>query len=126
MINTIGVYHIGIPADDLERATRFYTEILGMKVASRNERGSLVRLKCGEADVVLFQRPQALQRNSLKEDGTTHDAFEVAPETFDGAIQFLKEKGYYHTGPIEHSSGLGLYFFDSEGNYQQLHTPSRD
>lgn len=128
MIRTIGIYHIGIPVDDLERAERFYTQILGMKVEARiGETGArLVRLKCGDASVVLFQRPRPLKRNSLQEDGISHQAFEVPPETFDEAVAFLKSQGYYHEGPVERPSGRAVYFFDTEGNYQQLHAaPSR-
>ena len=34
MITTKGVYHIGIPVNDVERAVKFYTEILGMTISS--------------------------------------------------------------------------------------------
>jgi catechol-2,3-dioxygenase len=126
MIQTIGVYHMGIPADDLDRAERFYTQILGMRVEARagDSGARLVRLKCGEADVVLFQRPRALKRNSLEEDGIAHQAFEVAPEAFDKAVEFLKSRGCFHEGPVVRSSGHAVYFFDSEGNLQQLHASS--
>ena len=92
MIRTIGIYHIGIPVDDLDRAEDFYTKVLGMKVEARiGESGArLARLKCGDADVVLFQRPRPLGRNTLEEDGIAHQAFEVAPEAFDEALEFLK------------------------------------
>jgi catechol 2,3-dioxygenase-like lactoylglutathione lyase family enzyme len=33
MIKTKGVYHIGIPVNDVERSVKFYTEILGMTIA---------------------------------------------------------------------------------------------
>ncbi len=123
MIQTTGIYHIGIPVDDIDRAEGFYTKVLGMKVAARiGEAGArLVRLKCGDVDVVLFQRPRQLNRNTLKEDGISHQAFEVAPEAFDEAIEFLKKEGCYHEGPVVRPSGRAVYFFDTEGNYQQLH-----
>jgi glyoxylase I family protein len=123
MIEAIGIYHIGIPVDDLQRAENFYIKILGMKVADRLGEGGtrLSRLKCGDADVVLFQRPRPLERNTLKEDGIAHQAFEVAPEKFDEAVAVLKENGCYHDGPVVRASGRAVYFFDSEGNYQQLH-----
>jgi catechol 2,3-dioxygenase-like lactoylglutathione lyase family enzyme len=123
MIQAIGVYHIGIPVDDLDRAVGFYTKILGMKEEARlGEAGAnLARLRCGDADVVLFQRPHPLKRNTLQEDGIAHQAFEVAPETFDEAVAFLKSRGCYHEGPVVRPSGRAVYFFDSEGNYQQLH-----
>jgi catechol 2,3-dioxygenase-like lactoylglutathione lyase family enzyme len=123
MIQTTGIYHIGIPVDDLDRAEGFYAKVLGMKVAARiGESGArLVRLKCGDADVVLFQRPRPLNRNTLQEDGIAHQAFEVAPDAFDEALDFLKREGYYHEGPVVRPSGRAVYFFDSEVNYQQLH-----
>ena len=123
MIETTGIYHIGIPVDDLERAERFYTQVLGMKAGARltEEGAQLSRLKCGDADVVLFKRPRPLSRNALKEDGITHQAFEVPPDTFDEAIEFLKREGLFHSGPVVRPSGRAVYFFDSEGNYQQLH-----
>ena len=123
MIQTIGIYHIGVPVDDLDRAERFYSQVLGMKVEARiRESGALLsRLKCGDADVVLFQRPRPLKRNTLQEDGIAHQAFEVAPEAFDQAMEFLKSQGYYHEGPTVRPTGRAVYFFDSEGNFQQLH-----
>jgi glyoxylase I family protein len=123
MIQTIGIYHIGIPVDDLNRAEGFYSKVLGMKVEARiGEAGArLSRLRCGDTDVVLFQRPRPLQRNTLKEDGIAHQAFEVAPEAFDTALEFLKREGYYHDGPVVRPSGRAVYFFDTEGNYQQIH-----
>lgn len=123
MIQTTGIYHIGIPVDDIERAEGFYTKVLGMKVAARIGEAvvRLVRLKCGDVDVVLFKRPRKLNRNTLKEDGISHQAFEVAPEAFDEAIEFLKKEGCYHEGPVVRPSGRAVYFFDMEGNYQQLH-----
>ncbi len=123
MIQTTGIYHIGIPVDDINRAEGFYTKVLGMKVAARigEAEARLVRLKCNDVDVVLFQRPRQLNRNTLKEDGISHQAFEVAPEAFDEAIEFLKKEGCYHEGPVVRPSGRAVYFFDTEGNYQQLH-----
>ncbi|MGH7845383.1 MAG: VOC family protein [Candidatus Binatia bacterium] len=127
MIQTIGLYHIGIPVDDLDRAEAFYTKILGMQAGGRGGEGGarLSRLKCGDADVVLFQRPRPLERNTLNEDGITHQAFEVAPETFDQAIELLKSQNLYHEGPVVRASGRAVYFFDSEGNYQQLHCSNK-
>jgi catechol 2,3-dioxygenase-like lactoylglutathione lyase family enzyme len=94
MIQMTGIYHIGIPVGDLDRAERFYSEILGMKVAAQFREGNtpLTRPKCGDEDVVLSKRPKPLNRNSLRRDVIAHQAFEVPPETFDKAIEFLKDK----------------------------------
>jgi len=43
MVKTKGVYHIGIPVNDVARAVKFYTEILGMTVAKLNRDDMVVR-----------------------------------------------------------------------------------
>ncbi len=125
MVKARGVYHTGIPVDDMERAERFYTEILGMQIELRaeDEGVRLTRMKCGPDDVVLFERPRPLGRDSYTDDGIYHQAFRIAPEDFEGAMALLKQKGYYRHGPTERPSGMTVYFVDSEGNYQELHAP---
>jgi len=59
MITTTGIYHIGIPVNDVERAVKFYTEVLGMKIAklNRDDMGDHLNradLRSGDGMVVLF------------------------------------------------------------------------
>ncbi len=130
MIKTRGVYHIGIPVNDMERAVKFYTEILGMTVAKVNrddmgDRLSRADLRSGDDMVVLFQRPQPREKNAVKDDGATHQAFVVAPEDFELAVKKMKEWGVkvYDIPTVERPTGRGFYFFDSEGNLLQLYAP---
>ena len=58
MITTTGIYHIGIPVNDVERAVKFYTEVLGMKIAklNRDDMGDHLNradLRSGDGMVVL-------------------------------------------------------------------------
>ncbi len=97
MIKTKGIYHTSIPVDDLDRAERFYTEVLGLELdRPRREGAGLSRLKCGSDTLVLFKRPRALERDSHKEAGAFHRI-------------------------IERDSGRTIYFWDTEGNYEELH-----
>ena len=80
MITTTGIYHIGIPVNDVERAVKFYTEVLGMKIAklNRDDMGDHLNradLRSGDGMVVLFQRPTAVEKDALKEDGAMVDDF---------------------------------------------------
>ena len=121
MIKTKGIYHTGIPVDDLDRAERFYTEVLGLELDRPRRAGAgLSRLKCGGDTVVLFKRPRALGRDSHKEDGVYHQAFEMDIAAFDEAVASLKEAGAFHQ-IIERDSGRTIYFWDTEGNYEELH-----
>jgi catechol 2,3-dioxygenase-like lactoylglutathione lyase family enzyme len=74
------VYHMGIPVDNLDRAKEFYTNVLGMEYLGRvggnpNNPDSfpvhgvaqkLDRFRCGNDDVVLFERPRAIARDATK------------------------------------------------------------
>jgi len=130
MIQISGVYHLGYPVDNLERAEGFYTEVLGFQVEGRivdqeiptAPPTRLTRMRQGSTSLVLFQRPRPLDRNTLREDGIAHQAFEVTPEVFDRAMEELKAGGIFDSGPIARPSGRAFYFFDTEGNYLQLHT----
>jgi catechol 2,3-dioxygenase-like lactoylglutathione lyase family enzyme len=133
MIKTKGVYHIGIPVNNMARAVKFYTEILGMtnlrsgqddmgKVLSREE------LRSGDFPVVLFQRPKPVERNAVEEDGATHQAFFVDNDEFDTAMEKMKAAGVkiHETATVDRGAlGRGMYFFDTEGNLLQLYAPPK-
>jgi catechol 2,3-dioxygenase-like lactoylglutathione lyase family enzyme len=131
------VYHMGIPVDNLDRARDFYTQVLGMDYLGRvggnpdnpdalpirGKVQKLDRLRCGEDDVVLFERPEPIQRDALGEDGIFHQAFDMNWEDYDDALKTAKEAGKYHRS-VDRPSGKTIYMFDSEGNYLELHFPA--
>lgn len=132
MIKTRGVYHIGIPVNDMERAVKFYTEILGMNVAKLNrddmgDKLSRADLRSGNDMVVLFQRPLPMEKNALKDDGATHQAFVVDSDDFELAVKKMQDWGVkvYDIPTVERPTGRGFYFFDTEGNLLQLYCPPK-
>ncbi|MCY4440060.1 MAG: VOC family protein, partial [Deltaproteobacteria bacterium] len=94
MIKTKGLYHSGIPVNDLDRAIEFYRDVLGMDVANvaRDDLKGLGRadLRSGGSIVVLFQRPNPIERDALAEDGVTHQAFFVDGDDFDTAEERMR------------------------------------
>jgi len=132
MVRTKGIYHIGIPVNDMERAVKFYTEVLGMTIAKLNrddmgDRLNRADLRSGNDMVVLFQRPKPIEKDALKEDGATHQAFIVDSNDFELAVKKMKDRGVkIHEIPtVERPSGRGFYFFDPEGNLLQLYAPPK-
>jgi catechol 2,3-dioxygenase len=132
MIKAKGIYHLGIAVDDMDRAIKFYTEVLGMVVTKKGTDdmgGGLSRaeLRVGSDIVDLFLRPRPRERDALQENGATHQAFEVSSEDFELAVQKMAEWGVkIHTTPqVARRTGRGFYFFDSEGNLLQLYAPPR-
>lgn len=132
MIKTTGVYHIGIPVEDMQRAVKFYTEVLGMAVAKTGtddmgDKLSRTDLRSGDSMVVLFKRPKALAGDGVERDGATHQAFSVSPDDFELAVAKMKDWGVrvHSTAKVDRASGRGFYFFDSEGNLLQLYAPPK-
>ena len=132
MINTQGIYHIGIPVNDVERAIKFYTEVLGMTVAklNRDDMGdhlSRADLRSGDSMVVLFQRPKPIEKDALNQDGATHHAFIVDTDDFELAVKKMKDWGVkiHNVATVERASGRGFYFFDPDGNLLQLYAPAK-
>ena len=76
------VYHVGIPVDDLDRARDFYTKVLGTEYLGRvggnpNNPDALPihgnvqrldRLRCGDDDIVLFERPRRHRPSSVRHE----------------------------------------------------------
>jgi catechol 2,3-dioxygenase-like lactoylglutathione lyase family enzyme len=138
MFRVKSVHHSGLPANNLERAKQFYTEVLGMKCAKVDvdiETGGLYKEAMGHypltarlfmeggAELVLFQRPKPIERGDF-DDGTAHLSLELLKEDFRTAVEDLKKAGVkimYEEHVRE--SGRSVYFFDPEGNYLQIHTP---
>jgi len=133
MVKTKGIFHIGIPVNDVDRAAKFYTEILGMTLTNlaRDDMGDglgRAELRSGDAIVVLFERPHPFEKDALKEDGATHQAFIVDNADFDLAAEKMAEWGVkIHDVPsVDRGAlGRGFYFFDTEGNLLQLYTPPK-
>jgi catechol 2,3-dioxygenase-like lactoylglutathione lyase family enzyme len=132
MIRTKGVYHIGIPVNNVERAVKFYTEVLGMRISKLNrddmgDRLDRADLRSGDDMVVLFQRPKPIEKDAVAEDGATHHAFVVDREDFDLAEKKMKEWGVkiYHIPTVDRPTGSGFYFFDPDGNLLQLYAPPK-
>ncbi len=132
MIKTKGIYHIGIPVNDVDRAVKFYTDVLGMQVAKLNrddmgDRLNRADLRSGDGMVVLFQRPKPVERDALSEDGATHHAFIVDNDDFELAVEKMKDWGVkVHKVPtVDRPTGRGFYFFDPDGNLLQLYTPPK-
>jgi glyoxylase I family protein len=136
MIKIKKLYHLGLPVNDLARATKFYTEVLGMtctKVGVDENSGgpykevygrfpAIARLAMGDGMVlVLFERPKPIERGDF-DDGTAHIALQTSREDFDRAAAELTRAGVrvLIDEPVMRPTGRAIYFFDPEGNYIQL------
>ena len=143
MIKIKRVFHLGLPVNDLDRATKFYSEVLGMKCKKNmgfdiEETGLPYKEVYGqfpqnsrlfmedETPLVLYQRPKPIKKGDL-DDGLAHIALETSKDNFDRAVEELKKAGLKmlpdKVMAVPSREGRSIYFFDPEGNYIQIHCP---
>jgi catechol 2,3-dioxygenase-like lactoylglutathione lyase family enzyme len=114
MVKTTGIDHIVLHVSDVERARKFYTEVLGMDVYRQNERQ--VFLHAGTQGVALFKK----QGESPLTTGNdmNHLALTVAEGGYEALKAGLEEHGVKVTGrPGEDRC---IYFQDPDGHRLQL------
>jgi len=135
MIRPIDVAHVNLNVTDLERAIRFYTEVLGFKVTLRYE-GAVAWLNFGQYrdgvggpgqgfhDLALYAVQEPAPDDRRKRAGMNHVALRLAgPEEVDHAAEYLSARGVrVLKGPLTHKEDHDryLYFEDPDGNMIEL------
>jgi catechol 2,3-dioxygenase-like lactoylglutathione lyase family enzyme len=121
MIHLRRLDHFGVDVGDLDRAERFYTDVLGMTVAMRLPEQRLLRY--GDGSCALFLEPDRVPgglaqiRDPL---GKSHHAFEVSWEDFQAAQRLFAERAIPHHAPIDWGDHECLYFLDPDENLLEL------
>jgi catechol 2,3-dioxygenase-like lactoylglutathione lyase family enzyme len=135
MIQPFDVAHVNLNVTDLNRATRFYTEILGFKIAFQYE-GAVVWLNFGQYqedvkglgygfhDLALYKVTDPALEDRRRRVGMNHMALRLrASEEVDQAAEYLQSKGVkILKGPLTHKEDRDryLYFEDPDGNMIEL------
>ncbi len=124
------MHHLALPVTDVERAERFYTQVLGATVTRRRTDPELA--KCaphlathisiqlgGAPRIDLF--PQAPMPEA-RENSHPHYAFDVPVEEFLECARLLTEHGVGHSGPVRQGppGTASIYFDDPDGNHLEI------
>jgi catechol 2,3-dioxygenase-like lactoylglutathione lyase family enzyme len=111
------VLHFTLSVADLDRARKFYEEVVGCTFWRRNE--TTVFMRCGDDHFVLsrtgYHAPQNRNRDTL-----IHHAFVLQNEDFDAALAHVEACGVevllYEDAGHTSFPGRHAYFNDPDGN----------
>jgi len=119
--------HVVFRVRDVERSTRFYTEILNFRVSDVNEHGMVFLNTCGDHHTIALAAAEvgeAAQQASREQLGLSHFAMEVASldELFE-IREFLRRKGVPITSEGRKGPGcnIGLTISDPDGYHVELY-----
>lgn len=114
MIQATGVDHIVLHVNDVARAKKFYSEVLGMTVYRENDRQ--VFLHAGQQGVALFRKQDDVSLAAGND--LNHLALNVATGTYETLKADLEKHGVAVSGrPGEDRC---MYFRDPDGHRLQL------
>jgi predicted enzyme related to lactoylglutathione lyase len=117
-----------IPAADVERATRFYTETLGLEIDPEGAEGATVLLSAGGTRLVIYPAPSAGQAAHTLVSWAVPDIHSEAAALIAKGVKFeeydmpdigIKTVDGVAALPI----GSAAWFKDSEGNVIGLFGP---
>jgi len=124
MIHPKKVGHVVLKARDLERAEKFYTEVLGFEVVTRLQRPRGVFFTLGEQhhDLAVLQVPPESEAPKENQVGLHHVALQV------GSFEELKEcyrtliaHNVTITSTTDQGMTKSIYCLDAEGNRFELY-----
>ena len=120
-----GIGHVLLRVADLERARKFYTEVLGFEVMEQDpEHGGLFMALAGHAhtlDLFPAAEPQAPPR-APGSPGLGHVAFRVdSGAALREAYFDLRDHGVTITRAVDHVSQRSIYFRDPDGNTLEIY-----
>lgn len=117
--------HVGIHVEDLDRAVRFYRDVLGLQVTDTQPDMGIA---------FLSSRPEVEHHELFLAAGRTSPAGTLMLQqiswrcpTIEDVVEFhhrLLEHGVQLDMEVSHGNAIGIYFFDPEGNRNEVYWPT--
>jgi catechol 2,3-dioxygenase-like lactoylglutathione lyase family enzyme len=121
MAAVIGLGHVGIYVEDLEKMVAFYRDMLGMRITKQNWRAGIVFFSAdpnsADHEIALFRgRPTDADSRLINQISLRLATLED--------LRIMHKKllaaGLRIDAVVNHVSALGCYYFDPEGNRSEV------
>ena len=111
-----GIYEVAIPVKNLERAEKFYLDVLGLESGLRQEGRRWHFLRVGG------QRGMLVLQENTGDWLPAHFAFTTSVDGIESAAVRLRESGIEVAGPVTHDwmPARSIYFKDPDGHELEL------
>ena len=123
-----GIHHIGLNVRNLDRAEKFYSDVLGFQVTERySEEIRHLMLDTGYTTLHLFESPDLDIQSAtecLSEQGYAPVAFGTSRKKFPKIIEELKSINIVFRGPLILGKGESIHFKDPDGNHLEIRCPA--
>ena len=117
-LKVTGIDHVVLHVRDLEKARRFYIDLLGFTVAHESSWQSF--LSCGSQQVALFQAHEGSEIHAGSE--MNHMALRLEGGGYEEVKRVLETAGVaVHCLPGDDRC---IYFYDPDGHHLQVLTPA--
>lgn len=123
-LDGICLSHVIFETTNMVRATRFYTEALGLQPQGI-ERGETL-FRCRNGQLIGIKEVAALSDRTKKHGRAVHVAFDVTHEDFDTMVELIQKLEGRSMGDHRAQDGLrapgelSIFFFDPDTNHLQI------
>lgn len=122
MVKPMQLGHANIRVSDVERAERFYTDVLGLYVTQRRGTTVFLSLRDHSHELAIGAMGPEAQPADKSLVGTNHSAWEMGSfEDLQAMYDHLKEMDVKILGTRNNSYSVGVYFNDSDGNGNEVY-----
>jgi catechol 2,3-dioxygenase-like lactoylglutathione lyase family enzyme len=107
---------------DLERAEKFYSEILGLEIIGKGE-GRHIFFRAGTSVLLIFNPDYTATQSGIPShdgEGRIHFAFEVEKTDYEGTRAEILAKGVTITHEHNWKGGRSFYFNDPDGHILEI------
>ena len=124
MIKVTGIDHVALNVLDIDKAVKFYTKVLGLKVTQRepSKPGIEYFLDCGSSLIGIIQAKDFDQSHPFANEGlgANHFSFRIHANGFDNMIKHLESHNVKIEFAKKREKSWSLYFYDLDGNKLEI------